>query len=132
MTKFVNVKHTTLLVLLLVALIAVMSGCGGSGGSDSDDASDAGIEGVWKLISVEAGGVKVGEDQLGAYDYNFEFKADSKASVSVMGQSYDTTYTFENDKVTFGDDALTALSLVKDGNKLTLDQDGSVMEFEKQ
>ncbi|MDR3307835.1 MAG: hypothetical protein LBS58_02905 [Coriobacteriales bacterium] len=126
MKKIGQVGIAALMIMVLVAGMALLVGCGGG-------SADEGIEGTWKLTKVEAGGVEVGENMLGSFDYNFVFEADSKASVRVMGQSYETTYTFANNEVTFGDAALGTLKLVKNGNKLTLDDTaGTVMEFTKQ
>jgi hypothetical protein len=126
------VKKYFVVVLAVLAVFALVACSGGSGGSGAESA-DAGVTGDWKLTKAEVGGVEVGGDQLGAYQYTFSLKDGGKASISVMGQSYETDYTFENDEVSFADQALSAMKLKKEGSQLVYDDatSGAKLYFEK-
>jgi hypothetical protein len=126
-----------LALTLAVTMVFAFAACGGNGGSDSSDSSDGGSEGVsivgeWKLVGAEAGGQTVDESQLGGLDYAWTFEEGDKASIRIMGQSTDTTYTFENNTVTFAEPA-SAYVLNLDGKQLIYEDEATAttLFFEK-
>jgi len=123
-------KQLLVVMAVLLMLTVALGACGGS----ADKEEDTGVVGTWKLTGGEAAGTEITEDQLGAFDYSFTFGDDGSAQVSVMGQSYDTKYTFESDTVTFEDATLAAMTLKKDGDKLVFEEtaSGTSLFFEKQ
>jgi ABC-type glycerol-3-phosphate transport system substrate-binding protein len=128
-----------LALALAVTMLFAFAACGGSGDSGSSDSDssasgdeDVSIVGEWKLVGAEAGGQTVDESQLGGLDYAWTFEEGDKASITIMGQSTDATYTFENNTVTFAEPA-SGYVLKLDGNQLVYEDEASAttLFFEK-
>ncbi|MFV0401222.1 MAG: hypothetical protein ACK5LX_11470 [Oscillospiraceae bacterium] len=118
-----------LLVAVLVFSFAACSG-GTSGGS-------SGVEGKWKLDSMNMGGVSVtadGSADLGVdfSGFELEFKSGGKFSMSMEGESADGTYTNDGNAYTLTSDGESISgTLSDDGKEFTIEEEGVSLVFVK-
>jgi hypothetical protein len=116
-------------------MLVSFAACGGNSdkSGDAGDSDAVSIVGEWKLVSAESGGQTVDESQLAGLDYSWTFEEGEKANITILGQSTDATYTFEDPTVTFAAPA-DAYVLKLEGSKLVYDDEATATKlfFEKQ
>ena len=120
-------KRIIAVLLVLMVSVAALAACGGSGGS--------GLTGKYNLVSLTEDGHTVTAEQfaemgLRADEFYLEFVDSSKFNMVVFGDKNEGTYKLDNKAITLTVDGEPAQATI-DGNKITLDADGSVMVFEK-
>jgi uncharacterized lipoprotein YehR (DUF1307 family) len=122
----INMIKKILALALAATMVFAFAACGSnaSGGGDESGGEDVSIVGEWKLVGAEAAGQTLDESQLSSIDYSWTFEEDGKAIINVMGQSTDTTYTFEDNTVTFAEPA-SAYVLKLDGNQLSYEDEAT-------
>lgn len=124
-------KRLSVLLSVLLVFSFVLAGCG------KKDSASTGLENTtWTLTAAkeEESGLEFTGDQLatlGLTDFSFEFKEDSKVTVSAAGQTGDGTYSVDGSEVTLESDG-EKLALTLDGDKMEMKQDTLTMTFEKQ
>lgn len=123
-------KKSIALVMAMVFVLA-LAGCGGGGDSAGAQVGD------WKMISMEQGGVSTDLSQLEAVGITGMLKLtdDKKATLEIAGQTLSGTWEAKGDNgvaltFEFEGESSTAEGTITDG-KLTLEQDGEKMVFEK-
>ena len=114
-------KKRLVVCLLCVAAVLCLCGCGSK------------LEGKWEAVSVTQNGQEKKLSELGALASSFKISMtleDGKATMEALGQKAEGTYKDNGDKV-----SVTiknkAKDLVKDGDRLYLEVDGSKLYFEK-
>ena len=133
MKKTTVLKSAAALVLAL-AMVLCLAACGGS---------PEGVEGSWKLKSMEIAGMTIDIDELAntacslgidpsSMDMSFNFKGDGTVTMSASGVTSEGTYTMSgsNVDVTFEDETQT-MTLDTAAGTLTLSEptSGAVMVF---
>ena len=133
MKKTTVLKSAAALVLAL-AMVLCLAACGGS---------PQGVEGSWKLKSMEMAGMSFDIDELAdsagalgidasAMDMSFNFKGDGTVTMSASGVSSEGTYTVSgsNVDVTFEGETMT-MTFDTAAGTLTLSEPttGAVMTF---
>lgn len=111
---------TAVVILLAISLI-VLAGCGGK------------LSGKYELVSVKAQGVEMAGDGLktaGMDGMYIEFVDGSKFKMTMMGETAEGTYELEGKTLKMTVDGDTAEATI-DGKKITMDQEGVSMTFEK-
>ena len=126
-------KTRFLVITMVICLILSMNACSYSG--DNRPQSNEEVVGTWELEAVKLNGITHVESKyLDMYDYSFTFTEDGKATATVMGVSYSTTYEMKDGWIVFGDTALGAVKLkVADGKlEMTLSAIGGGLVFTRQ
>lgn len=118
-------KKTVSLVAALLLIVTTLTACGG------------GISGKYKLSVVNAGGVtmEAGGDAAKAAGFDAEncyvdFSGKDSGKMEMMGESQEFTYTVDGKNITLTTNG-ESISGTIDGNKLTIEEAGMKMEFEK-
>ena len=126
-------KTRFIVITMVICLILSMSACSYS--DDDCPQFNENIVGTWELEAVKLNGITHVESKfLDMYDYAFTFSTDGKATATVMGISYSTTYEIKDGWIVFGETALGAVKLkVADGKlEMTLSAIGGGLVFAKQ
>jgi hypothetical protein len=125
-------KKRSVLVLLSVLLVFsfVLAGCGSKGSKSPYVGTTWSISGGKDAAS----GVEITKEFLsmgGIDDFKIELKDKGVATVTVSGETEDTKWS-EKDNVITLESGGEELKATIDGDKMTIEQDGSELYFEKQ
>ncbi len=125
-----NVKTVIALsIITLFACALMFTAC-----SKAPEASTAGtssLEGTtWILSSGSAEGQDIDMVEMFG-EITYEFKANGVVTTAMAGQEIDTTYTQDGNTITIdnGDGSKSTLTL--DGDKMTIEEQGAILEFTK-
>lgn len=133
MKKRMGMKTLTALGLVIVLL--AFAGCGSGGGGSSTDAS-AEFIGTWEIVEMEEDGETTEADDLAlmkemGLNITLVLEKDEKATLNIFDETKDGTWKAKDASscsITFDGESVDAV--LADG-KLTLEQDGARLVFEK-
>jgi hypothetical protein len=117
-------KKSVLSLLSIVLLFCILLvGCGNKKKTDIDNTS-------WALTSAEAAGIKISAEDMGITDFVFEFKTDGKVTVTLNGETSEAAFKMDGNEITITekDDSMV---FTKDGDVISVDQDGAKLYFDK-
>ena len=121
-------KKTLAIILILAIAVSMLAGCGGE---------KANLTGKYVFTSMAGGdneidfGALLGMLGMDAEDSMFlEFSSNGKCSMHMMGEVMEGTFIVSGKNVDITIDGDTATGAIS-GNKITLEQDGMKMVFEK-
>jgi hypothetical protein len=115
-------KKFALLLALIMVCATMLTACGGSSSK---------VIGTWELTSAMSEGIEtVDQVKESGFDMSFEFK-DDKAVLFLGGEKQgELDWEEDGDKITVSDGTTELVLTLTDG-KLTMEESGATMVFEK-
>ena len=120
-------KKTIALLLGLILSVSLLAGCGGGG--------SAAPTGKYFMTAMELEGEDIfalyTEMGLSADNLYIELLSGGKCKISMMDETGEGTFKVDGKTITISADGEEAFAGAIEGNKITLEEDGNKMVFEK-